>query len=250
MPCLSGRKCVVTGGAKGIGRGIALAFASEGADVAIIDKNVDDARATAKEIEGFGVRALAHGADMSQEHEVIAALAGLERAFGATEVLVNNAGGGGGRVHTVLNMPTALWDETIQHNLNSVFYATRAVLPGMIERAWGRIINIGSQLAYKGERELAAYTAAKAGVIGFTRSLAHEVSRHGVNVNVICPGPINTDQLRTVPKAWLDQKVGQLPIGRLGRVEEIAPTAVLLASEAGSYYVGATLSPNGGDVMI
>jgi 3-oxoacyl-[acyl-carrier protein] reductase len=238
----------VTGGAKGIGRGIALAFGREGANVAIIDKDADGARATAKEIEEFGVRASVYRADVSQEHEVTVGLAELERSFGATDVLVNNAGGG--RIHPVLDMPTAIWDDTIRLNLYSVFYATRAVLPGMIERRWGRIINISSQLAHKGAPELAAYVAAKAGVIGFTRSLAHEVSRHGVNVNAICPGPIDTDELRAGhTKEWLDRKAGELPIRRLGRVEDIAPTAVLLASEGGCYYVGATLNPNGGDVM-
>lgn len=239
----------MTGAAKGIGRAIALAFAREGADVAIIDKDVDGARVTAGEIEEFGVRASISCADVSEERGVARALADIERSFGAADVLVNNAGGG--RIHPVLNMPTAMWDDTIRLNLCSVFYLTRAVLPGMIERRWGRIINISSQLAHKGAPELAAYVAAKAGIIGFTRSLAHEVSRHGVYANAICPGPIDTDELRAAhTKRWLDRKASELPVGRLGRAEDIAPTAVLLASEGGCYYVGATLNPNGGDVMV
>lgn len=120
----------------------------------------------------------------------------------------------------------------------------------MMERRHGRNLNISSQLAHKRAPDLAAYAAAKAGIIGFTRSLAHEVTRYGILVNAICPGPVNTDELQAAPVDWLARKRNEMPIGRFGRVEEIAPTAVLLASEDGSFYAGATLNPNGGDVMI
>jgi 3-oxoacyl-[acyl-carrier protein] reductase len=120
----------------------------------------------------------------------------------------------------------------------------------MIERSWGRIINIASQLGHKGAPEMAHYAAAKAGVIGFTKSLAYEVARNGITANSICPGPIDTALFRALPDEWRARKLGEVPIGRAGSVDEIAPTAVLLASDGGSYYIGATLNPNGGDVMV
>ena len=119
-----------------------------------------------------------------------------------------------------------------------------------IENGWGRIINISSQLAHKGAADMAHYAAAKAGVIGFTRSLAYEVARDGITVNAICPGPIDTELFRGIPADWRARKLAELPIGRAGHVKEIAPAAVLLASDEGSYFVGATINPNGGDYMI
>jgi 3-oxoacyl-[acyl-carrier protein] reductase len=147
-------------------------------------------------------------------------------------------------------MSTPMWDQMMAVNLRSVFLCTRAVLKPMIARKFGRIINISSQLGHKGAPEMAHYAAAKAGVIGFTRSLAYEVARDGVTVNAICPGPVATDMFEALPDAWKKRKLGELPLGRAGHVDEIAPTAVLLASDEGAYYIGATMNPNGGDVMV
>lgn len=248
MSRLSGKRCVVTGGARGIGYAIAAAFAREGADVAVLDRLEDDAARASLELKASGVRAFAIGVDVAVEDSVTFAFVGAERELGQIDILVNNAG-----IDTncpVVDMPAALWDDMIAVNLRSVFLCSKAVLPGMIGRKWGRIINISSQLAQKGGRDMAHYAAAKAGVIGFTRSLAYEVIRHGVTVNAICPGPIDTELFRDIPEEWRKRKLTELPIGRVGRVEEIAPTAVLLACEEGAYYVGATLNPNGGDVMV
>lgn len=246
MNRLEGKRCVVTGGARGIGFAIALAFSREGATVAILDRRGDDAARAAAELKTSGSRAIA--VDVSVEDSVTAAFAEAEAALGGVDVLVNNAG-----IDTnsaVVDMASSMWDEMMAVNLRSVFLCSRAVLPGMIRRKWGRIISISSQLAHKGAADMAHYAAAKAGVIGFTRSLAYEVVRHGITVNAICPGPIDTELFRNIPEDWRKRKLAELPIGRAGRVDEIAPSAVLLASDEGSYYVGATLNPNGGDVMI
>jgi len=248
MRKLDGRMALVTGGAGGIGRGIALAFAAHGAGVAVLDARADAAAQTAQEIAQAGRQSVAVVADVGDEAQVAAAIARAQAALGRIDILVNNAG-----IDTtspVVDMPTALWDEMIRINLRSIFLCTRAVLPSMLQRGWGRIINISSQLAHKGAAEMAHYAAAKAGVLGFTRSLAYEVARRGVTVNAICPGPIDTELFQNIPEAWRKNKLAELPIGRPGTVDEIAPTAVLLASEDGSYYLGASLNPNGGDVMI
>lgn len=245
---LAGKKALVTGGANGIGQAIATAFAREGADVAILDLKHADAQASAETLNSFGVNVCAVAADVSNEEQVAAAVAETQAALGQIDVLVNNAGID--TTSVVAEMSTDMWDRMIAVNLRSVFLCTRAVLKPMIARKFGRIINIASQLGHKGAPEMAHYVAAKSGVIGFTRSLAYEVARDGVTVNAICPGPIDTALFRALPEDWRRRKLGELPIGRAGNVDEIAPTAVLLASDEGSYYIGATMNPNGGDVMI
>jgi len=248
MNRLKDKKALVTGGARGIGHAIAIAFASEGADVAILDLKQDGAERAANEVRRLGVNGVAVAADVSNEDQVKRAVGEAQRALGRIDILVNNAGID--TTSTVVKMPTAMWDEMMAVNLRSIFLCTREVLPGMIQRKWGRIISTSSQLAHKGAAEMAHYAAAKAGVIGFTRSLAYEVARDGITVNAICPGPIDTELFRNIPEDWRRRKLAELPIGRAGRVDEIAPTAVLLASDEGSYFIGASLNPNGGDYMI
>jgi len=245
---LAGKKALVTGGARGIGAAIATAFAREGADVAVLDLKLEAAQARASELAGLGVKTFAASADVSDEAEVEAAVKKVEQALGRIDILVNNAGID--TTSVVAEMSTAMWDQMMAVNLRSVFLCTRAVLKPMIARKFGRIINIASQLGHKGAPEMAHYSAAKAGVIGFTRSLAYEVARDGVTVNAICPGPIETELFKALPEEWKKRKLNELPIGRAGQVDEIAPTAVLLASEEGAYYIGATMNPNGGDVML
>jgi 3-oxoacyl-[acyl-carrier protein] reductase len=245
---LQGKKALVTGGARGIGGAIATAFAREGADVAILDLRIEAAQEMAETLKPFGVTAFATAADVSDEDEVKAAIAAVTEALGQIDILVNNAGID--TTSTVVAMDTPMWDQMMAVNLRSVFLCTRGVLQPMIDRKFGRIINIASQLGHKGAPEMAHYAAAKAGVIGFTKSLAYEVARDGVTVNAICPGPVETELFRNLPEDWRKRKLGELPLGRAGNVEEIAPTAVLLASDEGSFYIGATMNPNGGDVMM
>jgi 3-oxoacyl-[acyl-carrier protein] reductase len=248
MAKLAGKISAVTGAAQGIGRAIALLFAREGADVVIVDRNRKSSEDVAEEIQSLGRRSMAVNLDVGDEAQVEDGFKNISRELGGVDILVNNAG-----IDTtslVVDMPTSLWDEMLRTNLRSVFLCTRAVLPGMIQKRSGRIINLASQLAYKGAREMAHYAAAKAGVIGFTRSLAYEVAEYGITVNAIAPGPVDTELFRKLPEQWRERKLAELPIGRAGRVEEIAPTALLLASDEGAYYLGATLNPNGGDVMV
>jgi 3-oxoacyl-[acyl-carrier protein] reductase len=245
---LQGKKALVTGGARGIGGAIATAFAREGADVAVLDLKIANAEAKTAELKEFGVKTVAVAADVSNEAQVEVAVAAVIKGLGQIDILVNNAGID--TTSVVTEMSTSMWDEMMAVNLRSVFLCTRAVLKPMIERKFGRIINIASQLGHKGAPEMAHYAAAKAGVIGFTKSLAYEVARDGVTANAICPGPIETELYRGLPEEWRKTKLNELPIRRAGQVTEIAPTAVLLASEEGAYYVGATMNPNGGDVML
>jgi 3-oxoacyl-[acyl-carrier protein] reductase len=245
---LGGRIAVITGAAGGIGSAVARAYAAEGARLALLDRSREMLTPLAEELERGGSTVLRVAADLREEAAIAAAVAEIHAGLGAPDILVNNAG-----IDTtslLVDMPTAMWDEMISVNLRSVFLMTRALLPSMLARKWGRIINTASQLGHKGAADMVHYCAAKAGVIGFTRALAYEVAASGVTVNAVCPGPIETPMLRSLPQAWLDRKQAELPIGRFGRVEEMAPIFVLLASEAGSYFVGSTLNANGGDYMI
>jgi len=211
---LKDKACLVTGASRGIGAAIALAFGREGAM---------EARAA----------------------EVVAA---IEAAGDRTRALVNNAG--------ILNaapldqMSEAVWDAMIASNLRSVFLCTRTVLPSMLARGRGKIINVTSQLGQKGMPNHTHYAAAKAGVIGFTRALAREVGPRGVHVNAIAPGPIETELIGPVSDEFRREKTAIFALRRFGRPDEVAPTAVFLASDDSSYYAGQTLCPNGGDIMV
>jgi len=236
---LAGKRAVVTGGAAGIGLGIAVAYAGEGAEVTVLDiaPGLTAGPATLKFIH----------ADVADESAVTAAFEEIQRR-GPVDILVNNAGVVG--ECPLAEMPSTEWDRVLNINLRGPFLCTRAVLPGMIEQRWGRVINIASQIGQIGGDTMTHYTASKAGLIGLTKALAREVSRFNVLVNAIAPGPIETSMLAGESPDWTARKLAELPIGRFGQVAEVAPTAVFLASEDAAYYVGQTLGPNGGDVML
>jgi 3-oxoacyl-[acyl-carrier protein] reductase len=243
-PCLHGQVALVVGGAGGIGAAIAGAFRAEGATVVVADRDGAAAQRAAEELDLAGAVAM----DITNRQSVDAAVREVLDTHGAIDVLVNSAG-----ILTespLIEMTPETWQETIDVDLTGTFLVCRAVVPHMVARGSGRVINIASQLGIKGGRGLTHYSAAKAGVIGLTKALALEVSEHGVLVNAIAPGPIDTAMVAGITEDWKKAKQAELPLGRFGIPAEVAPTAVLLAgSPSGDLYVGQTLGPNSGDVM-
>jgi 3-oxoacyl-[acyl-carrier protein] reductase len=249
MDKLRDKVAIVTGGARGIGGAIAAAFAAEGADVAIADRlGAEVAAPVIEQIEAAGRRALFVPTDISDETQVRSMVDRVYAELGDVDILVNNAGTFS--QHFFHELPVEEFDRVLSINLRGVFLCTRFVLPRMLERGSGNVINVASQLGQIGGTEMVHYSASKAGVIGLTKALAREVSTKGIRVNAIAPGPILTDMMAEETEEWAAQKLSELPIGRFGETYEVAPTAVFLASDESSYYVGQTLCPNGGDVML
>lgn len=240
---LAGRTALVTGAASGIGRAIAVHFLAAGARVVLADRaeSVVGVAADIGAAAGLVV-------DATDEQQVADTVAEAAAVLGRIDVLVTSHG-----ILTqspLVQMPLAQWRETLDVDLASVFLLNRAVLPGMLAAGDGRIINVASQLGIKGGASLAHYAAAKAGVIAMSKSLALEVSSQGVLVNAIAPGPIETPLLDSIEEDWKVAKRAELPLGRFGTADEVAPTAVLLASNpGGNLFVGQVLGPNSGDVM-
>ena len=234
---------IVTGAGSGIGRAIAVQLAAEGYKVLVNDFRTEAAEAVAAEIGG-----LACGGDVSNEADVAAIVAKAEASFGPVTHLINNAG----HVHQgrFTELKVEEFDRMIAVHLRGTFLCTQAVLKGMLARGQGVIVNIASQLGQIGGIELVHYSAAKAGIIGLTKALAREVSAQGVRVNAVAPGPINTPLVRSLSADWQRAKAAELPLGRFGEPEEVAATVAFLCSPAASLFVGQTLGPNSGDVML
>lgn len=247
MAELSGKVAVVTGAGSGIGKAVAMTLGKAGAAIGVLDWNRAAAEAVAASLVSEGIDACALVADVADIGMVEAAFAELVGRFGEIDILFNNAGIDNSV--DLVDMSPDVWDEMMRVNLRSLFVCTRAVLPAMKAKGWGRIINTASQSAYKGAPGMTHYCATKAGVLGFTRALAYEVIRDGITVNAIAPGPIDTPIKDTLPPEWVKAKVEGTPIGRFGTVDEVAPAVLLLASDAGAYFVGACLNMNGGDHM-
>ncbi|WP_428485375.1 SDR family NAD(P)-dependent oxidoreductase [Rhodopila sp.] len=239
---------LVTGGSRGIGRATALLFAEQGADIAFCHLDDDaKAEATATEIRALGRRALHCSLDVADIAATKVFAQQVAEAFGPVDILFNNAGM---NIRKPFEAYTeAEFDQILSVHLKGMFFMAQAVYPAMVARGRGCIINIASQRGLKGAVNSAPYSAAKAGIIGFTRALSWEAAPKGVRVNAIAPGPVDTDLTATMEPADRQAFIDALPAGRFGRPEEIAATALLLAGPEGGFYVGATLSPNGGDVM-
>ena len=252
---LEGRVAAVTGGTAGIGRGIAEAFLAEGASVALMARNPDKAQRLLAEMDA-GERAIFIAGDATMQAEVEGFVDQALEQLGHLDVLVNNAGGAGD-LQPLVDLSDEAFDLAIKWNLYSTFWATRRVLPGMLDRGFGRIINISSVEGKIGKPVFTAYTAAKHAVNGLTKSLAQEVSAQGVTVNAICPGLVITDIVKDNGPAtaeamgltfdeMVDLFAQESAIKRPNTVEEVAAVAVLLASDAGGGITGATLSVDGG----
>lgn len=242
---MSAGTVIVTGAGSGIGRAIALRLAADGFKVMVNDFRPAAAAAVAAEI---GSAARSCGGDVSVAADVAALVADTEAAFGPVTHLVNNAGHvHQGRFETLTEDD---FDRMIAVHLKGTFLCAKAVIGGMLARKSGVIVNVASQLGQIGGVELVHYSSAKAGIIGLTKALAREVSAQGVRVNAVAPGPINTPLVRSLSEDWQRAKAAELPLGRFGEPEEVAATVSFLCSPAASLFVGQTLGPNSGDVML
>ena len=235
------RVALVTGGSRGIGAAISKALKGAGYDVAANYAGNDQAASAFKGETGIPV----YKWSVADYGACVDGIAQVEADLGPVEVLVNNAGiTRDGMFH---KMTPEQWKEVIDTNLSGLFNMTHPIFPGMRERGFGRIINIGSVNGQKGQAGQVNYSAAKAGDIGFTRALAQEGAFKGVTVNAICPGYIGTEMVRAIPEKVLNERIiPQIPVGRLGEPEEIARCVVFLASDDAGFLTGSTISPNGG----
>lgn len=246
---LAGKNAIVTGASRGIGRSIALLLAENGADIAFNHYRDDDkAKETAGEIEALGRRVHQAHCDVSSVADVRSFYADAVGALGDIGILVNNAG------HNVTSnfedITEADHDRMHGVHVKGTFFMTQAAYKDMKARGEGRIINVTSQLAYKGAGLLTHYASAKGANMTFTRSLALECGDNGVLVNAVAPGVTNTDLLTPLAQELLDSLKATIPLGRFAEVDEIAPAALLLASPEGSFFHGTCISPNGGEVML
>jgi acetoacetyl-CoA reductase len=237
------RVALVTGGTRGIGRAICERLKADGMLVAAgYSGNAEAAEACARELDIMVVKG-----NVGNYADCLHAAQAVEKQLGPIDVLVNNAGiTRDGVFH---KMTSEQWSEVIRVNMDSLFNMTRQVIEGMRDRGWGRIVNISSINGQKGQMGQTNYAAAKAGMIGFTKALALENARKGVTVNCICPGYIDTEMVQAVPENVLAAIIAQIPVGRLGRGEEIADMVAFLAGEHAGFVTGSTLSLNGGQYM-
>ena len=242
------RAVLVTGAGSGIGRAIAEKLAKDGERVVVNDLKGETADEVVARIKESGGEAAAAPGDVSDPESVQRIVEAAREAYGPPEILVNNAGFL--QQKQFVDLTVEDFDRMIAVHLRGTFLCTSAVLPDMLSRGSGIIVNVASQLGQIGGIELCHYSAAKAGIIGLTKSLAREVSNQGVRVNAVAPGPINTELVLGLSDEWRDAKSAELPLGRFGEPHEVAETVAFLVSDGAALYVGQTLGPNSGDVML
>jgi 3-oxoacyl-[acyl-carrier protein] reductase len=242
-----GQVALVTGGGRGIGKAIALAFARGGADVAIFDVDSASAASTAREIESCAVRAFTTVVDVTDYQQVQAATAATAQALGKIDILVNNAGiANSGRF---LEIDKENWDRVLAVHLSGSFHCAQSAAREMAQRGYGRIVSIASIAGLMAPPDAAHYAAAKAGIIGLTRAMAFDLADFGITANAIAPGPVDTELLRNVwTQGGFEERADHVPVRRLGTVDEIARAVLFLAAPASSYISGVVLPVDGGAV--
>ena len=245
---LKGKTVLITGGSRGIGRAIALAFAEEGTNVIInYTSDEENAKDVIKEIEKFGVKGLAVRANISKAEEVNSMFDKIKEDFDMIDILINNAGIT--RDSLFIGMKEKDWDEVIEVNLKGMFLCTKAVIRKMLRQKYGRIVNISSVVGVIGNPGQANYCASKAGVIGFTKSLAREVASRNITVNAIAPGFIGTDMTKVLPENIKESVMKTIPMGRYGNPEDVANVVVFLSSDRADYITGQVIHIDGGMAM-
>jgi 3-oxoacyl-[acyl-carrier protein] reductase len=247
MASLNGRVALVTGASQGIGRACALALAESGALVALAARNEGKLSEVAAEVQAAGGTAAAFALDLADEASIHACAKAVLAHYGKVEILVNNAGIT--RDGLALRMKRADWDAVLATNLTGAFLLTQAVMQSMLKARWGRILNLTSVVGESGQAGQANYAASKAGLVGLTKSLAHELASRNITVNAIAPGYIETPMTEVLNGQQRAAMLSQVPLGRAGTAEDVAQAVVFLASEGASYITGHVLDVNGGMYM-
>ncbi|MBU5293915.1 3-oxoacyl-[acyl-carrier-protein] reductase [Anaerosalibacter bizertensis] len=245
---LKKKNALVTGGSRGIGRATAIELSKEGANVIITyNSNEEKAKEVIKEVEKNGVKGLAIKADVSSEEDVKSMMKTIKSQFDSIDVLVNNAGVT--KDNLLIRMKSEDWDKVINTNLKGVYLCTKAVVRGMMKKRYGKIVNIASVVGISGNAGQGNYSASKAGVIGFTKSIAKELGSRGINVNGVAPGFVETDMTEVLSEDIKEQSLKLIPLNRFAKPEDIANVVVFLCSEKANYITGQIINVDGGMLM-